>query len=147
MLICIFPECHGHDDRLDAAIHGIEHLAASLADIKRTLRIIISKEGTIMTQQDNIDAAVAAIGTAVADLRVQTAAVQTAQVGLDAEIQALKTAVENGEPVDTTALVAAGQALADATGQLDTTVAALVADPNIPTGDPGTPADTGDGVV
>lgn len=148
MLICIFPDCHGHDDRLDAAIHGIEHLAASLADIKRTLRIILTKEGNIMTAQEDIDATVTAIGAAVTDLQTQMGAVRTAQTAFDTEIQALEAAVQAGQPVDTTALAAAGQALADATGQLDATVSTLASDPNIPTAPAGGETDdAGDGTV
>lgn len=49
MLLCILPDCRGHVDRLGAMAHNIQHLAAELADIKRDLRTVITKEGTIMT--------------------------------------------------------------------------------------------------
>lgn len=106
----------------------------------RILRALGLTEEKIMTEQQDIDAMVTTIGAAVADIATRNVAIQNAQTALDAEIEALAAQVAAGETVDTTALVAAGQALAEATGQLDTTVEALQADPNVPT----TPAPPGE---
>jgi hypothetical protein len=108
-------------------------LTAELADIRRVLHLILTKEDTIMTAQEDIDAAVAAISAAVADLTTQAAAIVAAQANVDTEIQALQAEIAAGNTApDTTALVAAGAALADATAGLDSTVSALAADPNVP---------------
>lgn len=142
MHVCVFTHCEGHKDKLDVVIHALQELAADSVVIKRYLRTVITKEGTIMTSQEDVDAAVAAIGTAVADLGAQNVEIQDAQSKLDIEIQTLAAQVANGETVDTSALVAAGAALATATSALDATVGALVADPNVPAApapvDPGT---------
>jgi len=95
-------------------------------------RAIHHEGNRIMAGQQDIDDAVAAIGAAVGDLTTQNTAIQDAQAKLDQEIQALEAQVAAGGTVDTTALVAAGQALASATAALDTTVTNLSNDPNVP---------------
>ena len=100
-----------------------------LADIKSMLRQVIGKEGQIMGKQDDIDASVAAVGTMVTDLRDSVVpGIAGAQTKLDQVIADL-----NAQGVDTSALASITADLADAKGSLDSTVANLVADPNIPT--------------
>lgn len=121
MVICIFPKCHGHDDKLDAILHGQQHLAAEVADIKRTLRIASKKEDKIMSDQDNIDAATIAVEGEVADLGTKDTQIQAVVT----EILALQQA-----GVDTTALVAATTDLLTAQGADDAQIAALTAAAN-----------------
>jgi hypothetical protein len=106
----------------------LQVLYAQGQEIKRLIR----REGDlIMTkEQDDIDAVTAAMNAGFTDLTVQNTAIQQAQANLDAEIKVLQDQVANGQPVDTTALVAASEQLKTATGQLDTTVTNLVNDPN-----------------
>ena len=82
-----------------------------------------------MSDQANIDAAVAQDTAAVTDLGTQDAAIVAAQNALLAEIQTLQT-----QGVDTTQLAAASASLATALGANDQTVAALTA-----AAQPGTP--------
>jgi hypothetical protein len=86
MAVCIFVGCHGHDDKLDAILHGQQHLAAEVATIKRALRLIETREGNIMGIAEDIlaaenaeAAAVAALGTAV-DTAVATLTAANAQI-------------------------------------------------------------------
>lgn len=82
MLICIFPECHGHEDRLDAILHGQEH-------ILRVLRTVITKEGSIMTDVD----------TLTADFDNYKTDVGAALDGLKATVQELKDELANAGTV------------------------------------------------
>lgn len=98
MVICIFVDCDGHDDKLDAILHGQEHLAAEIAAIKRTLRTIITKEGTIMTDvtqltadfeqyKSDVTAAFARLQASIDAAGGVPADVQAAIDALDTEIQ------------------------------------------------------------
>lgn len=115
-----------------AAVNAANGTARITEHLRRIERLITTEGTQIMAGQRDIDDAVAAIGAAVGDLTTQNSAIQAAQARLDQEIQALEAQVASGQPVDTTALVAAGQALADATSGLDATVNALANDPNVP---------------
>lgn len=132
-VVCVFPQCPGHEDKLDTILHSLHHIA--------------SNQEKIMTEQQDIDAAVATDTALIADLATQVTAVQAAQDAFAAEIAALE-----AQGVDTSGLVAANAQLSAAQAPLDAAVAALTA-ASVPTTPPtdGTgnggdtpPADTGD---
>ena len=116
-------------------------LLAKIDRIEHKLDTVIKKENKIMGGQADIDASVAAVGDMVVDLRdAVVPGIAGAQAKLDEVIADLKT-----QGVDTSALAEVTAALTEARTGLDSTVAALVADPNIPTDAPVEGGPTADG--
>ena len=90
--------------------------------LQQQLNELNSKMDAIMTAQDDINAADAAIESEVADLGTQDAAILAAQQSFAATIAGLQ-----GQGVNTAQLVADTAALLKAQGADDATVAALTA--------------------
>jgi hypothetical protein len=97
MHVCVFTHCPGHDDKQDVVIHALQELAADSVVIKRYLRTVITKEGTIMTDvttltadfdkyKGDVSAAFTRLEASVAAAGGIPADVQTAIDALDAEI-------------------------------------------------------------
>lgn len=53
MLICIFPNCNGHDDHLEAVLHGQQAIRRDLAAIKRELGIHHTEQEHHMSEIDD----------------------------------------------------------------------------------------------
>jgi hypothetical protein len=87
----------------------VKEIIRRLARIERALGIVIEKEDQIMTDQEHLDADVAAVEAVVTDLA-------TATVNIQAELDALKTA---HPAVDFTGLDAAVASLAGAQAGVD----------------------------
>lgn len=108
-------------DGLDWGRRHCDH-AGELQAIRQSLTDIDRKLETIMTTQDDINAAVAEDNSLLTDLGTQVQAVSAAQAAFAAEITSLQ-----GQGVDTSGLVTANAALAAAQAPLDAAVAALTA--------------------
>jgi chromosome segregation ATPase len=123
VFVCIFPGCHGHNgDQIAAVLHGQQALARDLRAIKRALGIIQTEQEHIMSEQDDINSAVATDTALITDLSTQVTAVQAAQAAFAAEIATLEAG-----GVDTSGLVAINEQLAAAQAPLDAAVQALTA--------------------
>jgi hypothetical protein len=96
--------------------------SGELRAIREFLTDIDRKLETIMTTQDDINAAVAEDNSLLTDLGTQVQAVSAAQAAFATEITSLQ-----GQGVDTSGLVTANAALAAAQAPLDAAVAALTA--------------------
>lgn len=115
----------------------------------RLLLMLLNGERRIEMSQEDIDAAVATLGTVTADLLTMATTTGARVTDVDTEVQALQAqlAAGNTQP-DTSALVAAVAALQSSHDVMLGAVNALQADPNVPTSNPTpSPAPVPDGTT
>jgi len=108
-----------------AFLRDYARIGQSLAAISADLTAIRADLGVIMTEQQNVDQDVAALGAALQGVSDRTAQVVTDQAAIAAEIQQLQQQVANGQTVDLSALDTLAQSAAATAGQLGTAVDSL----------------------
>jgi hypothetical protein len=114
--------------------------------ILRLLLLIIRGEQEIEMSQDDVNAAVAAIGQTTQDLLNMATTTSSRLNDVDVEVKALQAQIATaGVPVDTTALVGAVEALTGAHDTMKAAVQALADDVNVPVAGSGETVDEGNG--
>jgi hypothetical protein len=112
--------------------------------VEQLLLMVLREERNIELSQEDIDAAVDALGVTASDLLDMSQVTNRRITDVDTEVQALKAQLAaQGTPVDTSALDAAVAGLKTAHDTLAGSVQALADDANVPpagSGEAGTPA-------
>jgi hypothetical protein len=100
MVRCIFIDCGGHDSSAEAILHGLQHIAGDLQDIRQRLVRIEHQEEHEMSAIDDLVLVAAAAVDALTKLEALVVAGQADNPQVAQVVADLRAAVDQAATID-----------------------------------------------